>query len=116
MTTEDHTPGTTGAGRAGRSGDPLGMSEAEKRMAEWEARHDVAARGHVPAPDVLQHYLAHERAVHGQRPGGRAPSAGSTAGAAHGDDPERSPATPGADLPTGERPRGLLRRLFRRRG
>ena len=40
------------------------MSEAEKRMAEWEARHDVAARGHRPAPDVLQHYLAHERLVH----------------------------------------------------
>ncbi|RBY80808.1 hypothetical protein DQ240_21240 [Blastococcus sp. TF02A-26] len=37
------------------------MSTAEKIAAEWEARHDVAARGHRPDPLVVQHYLAHAR-------------------------------------------------------
>lgn len=46
-----------------RKGDVVSMSEAEKLAAEWEARHDVAARGRRSAPDVLQHYMAHERLV-----------------------------------------------------
>jgi hypothetical protein len=33
------------------------MSAAEKCMAEWEARHDVAARGHRGSPEALQHYF-----------------------------------------------------------
>jgi hypothetical protein len=41
--------------------DPLVMSPAEKIAAEWEARHDVAARGHHPSPDAVQHYLAEAR-------------------------------------------------------
>ncbi len=38
------------------------MSVAEKLMAEWEARHDVAARGRrVDPAAALQHYLSHSR-------------------------------------------------------
>ncbi len=114
MTTEDRTRGTSGAGRARPGGDPLQMSEAEKRMAEWEARHDVAARGHRAAPDVLQHYLAHERLVHERAAGERRTSAARTAGTA-GIDPGRAPA-PEETGPSAEKgPRGLLRRLFRHR-
>ena len=40
---------------------PVDMSPAEKLAAEWEARHDVLARGHRADPLVLQHYLAHAR-------------------------------------------------------
>jgi hypothetical protein len=41
--------------------DPLVMTPAEKAMAEWEARHDVAARGkRVTAGDVAL-YLAQSR-------------------------------------------------------
>ena len=46
------------------TGDPLQMTEAEKRAAEWEARHDVAARGHRPGAETVQHYVAHERMTH----------------------------------------------------
>ncbi|MCZ2839153.1 hypothetical protein [Modestobacter sp. VKM Ac-2985] len=41
--------------------DPLAMSPAEKVAAEWEARHDVAARGHRGTPGAVQHYLAESR-------------------------------------------------------
>jgi hypothetical protein len=54
--------------RARPTGDPLQMTEAEKRAAEWEARHDVAARGHRAGPETLQHYFAHERLVHSEPP------------------------------------------------
>jgi hypothetical protein len=38
------------------------MSPAEKLMCEWEARHDVAARGRrVDPAAALQHYLSHCR-------------------------------------------------------
>ena len=38
------------------------MSVAEKLMAEWEARHDVAARGRrIDPAAALQHYLSHNR-------------------------------------------------------
>lgn len=116
MTTEHRTTGTSGAGRAGGRGDPLRMSEAEKRMAEWEARHDVAARGRRPAPDVLQHYLAHERLVHERLAGERPPPAVRPARTAARSDVAAAPGTPGAALPAEERPHGLLRRLFRRGG
>lgn len=51
-----------------RPADPLQMTEAEKRIAEWEARHDVAARGRRAGPAPVQHYLAHERLVHAEQP------------------------------------------------
>jgi hypothetical protein len=44
------------------------MTEAEKRAAEWEARHDVAARGHRAGAETVQHYVAHERMTHPVRP------------------------------------------------
>jgi hypothetical protein len=79
------------------------MSEAEKRMAEWEARHDVAARGPPAAPDVLQHYFAHERLTHPEpRPAQASPPA-----------PDEPAAGSGREQAV-ERPRGWLRRLFRR--
>jgi hypothetical protein len=37
------------------------MSVAEKLACEWEARHDVAARGHIADVAALQHYLSHTR-------------------------------------------------------
>lgn len=38
------------------------MSLAEKLVAEWEARHDVAARGRrVDPAAALQHYLSHSK-------------------------------------------------------
>jgi hypothetical protein len=44
------------------------MSAAEKLMAEWEARHDVAARGRrVDPAAALQHYLSHSRCDEGRR-------------------------------------------------
>ena len=38
--------------------DPYVMSPGEQLMCEWEARHDVAARGSRALPGALQHYLA----------------------------------------------------------
>jgi hypothetical protein len=38
--------------------DPLGMTPGEKVMAEWEARHDVIARGGRAVPGAVQHYLS----------------------------------------------------------
>jgi hypothetical protein len=38
------------------------MSLAEKLAAEWEARHDVAARGRrIDPAAALQHYMSHSR-------------------------------------------------------
>ena len=49
----------------GESRRPAGvvtMSPAEKLACEWEARHDVAARGRrVDPAAALQHYLSHLR-------------------------------------------------------
>src|SRR3954447_8062847 len=44
-----------------RRPDPLTMTAAEKVMAEWEARHDVIARGSRATPGAIQHYLAESR-------------------------------------------------------
>lgn len=53
--------GSTGQG-------PTGFSESEKRAAEREARHDVAARGSAGDPAAVQHYLARRRAEEVRRP------------------------------------------------
>ena len=56
----------------GRGGQPAGhgdrpppaeLSEAEKIMAQWEARHDVAAAGRRPSAAGVAEYLAHSRYV-----------------------------------------------------
>jgi len=44
-----------------RRPDPLTMTAAEKVMAEWEARHDVIARGSRATPGAIQHYLSESR-------------------------------------------------------
>ena len=41
--------------------DPIQMSLAEKLACEWEARHDVAARGKIADVAPVQHYLTHSR-------------------------------------------------------
>ena len=41
--------------------DPLVMTPAEKAMAEWEARHDVAARGKRATAGDVALYLAQSR-------------------------------------------------------
>ena len=70
-------------GRPGdRHPDPLAMTPAEKLAAEWEARHDVAARGHVPDPAAVQHYLAESRTREAQRKAGT-PAAASVAADQH---------------------------------
>jgi hypothetical protein len=37
------------------------MTPAEKLICEWEARHDVAARGSRATPGAIQHYLSEAR-------------------------------------------------------
>ncbi|MQA34644.1 hypothetical protein [Modestobacter roseus] len=70
MTIADAPGPMEGRNRTRPAPDPLAMSPAEKLAAEWEARHDVAARGHRVPPDAVQHYLAqhrvaqHDRAQH----------------------------------------------------
>ncbi len=56
------TPGHQGSARRATSGDPEPnpFAEAEKLMAQWEARHDIAASGRRPGPGVSQ-YLSRER-------------------------------------------------------
>jgi hypothetical protein len=85
------------------AGDPLQMTEAEKRAAEREARHDVAARGRRPGAETVQHYVAHERLIHAATPH---PSDGHATPKA----PEQ-PVQP-APSPRQPRLRDLLRRLF----
>jgi hypothetical protein len=49
-----------------RPSDADSMSIAEKLAAEWEARHDVAARGRrIDPATALQHYLSHSRCAEG---------------------------------------------------
>lgn len=115
MSIGSESPEPTGSGSARTTGDPLQMTEAEKRAAEWEARHDVAARGRRPGAETVQHYVAHERLVHAAQP--------------HPSDvpatqprPSEVPAAPQAQqqpvqpTPPPRRPglRGLLKRLLRR--
>ena len=106
MSIENRSPDASESGPSRPGGDPLQMTEAEKRAAEWEARHDVAARGHRAGPDVLQHYFAHERLTHAAEPH---PT---------GTHPVSEPRQLVQPAPAAPKPRsrGLLRRLFRRRG
>lgn len=48
--------------------DPLQMSLAEKLACEWEARHDVAARGRITDVAPVQHYLTHARSEDNRHP------------------------------------------------
>jgi hypothetical protein len=48
--------------------DPLQMSVAEKLACEWEARHDVAARGRIADVAPVQHYLTHARCEDNRHP------------------------------------------------
>ena len=50
-------------GSPDRPVEPVPMSAAEKLACEWEARHDVAARGRQVDPAAaLQRYLSHVHA------------------------------------------------------
>ena len=40
---------------------PVEMTAEEKAICEWEARHDVAARGSHASPGSIQMYLAESR-------------------------------------------------------
>jgi hypothetical protein len=48
--------------------DPLQMTLAEKLACEWEARHDVAARGKIADMAPVQNYLTHARAEDHKHP------------------------------------------------
>ncbi|MEI4280869.1 hypothetical protein [Klenkia terrae] len=78
------TPQDAGTSRQRPRPDPLAMSPAEKVAAEWEARHDAAARGHSGSAGAVQHYLAESRAREAQR--------GGSGSAAHASTPPHSPA------------------------
>lgn len=72
-------------------GDPLQMSVAEKLACEWEARHDVAARGRILDPTPLQHYFTHARSADHLHP---SPPHHRHEGAAR--EPQHGPAVPPA--------------------
>ncbi|MCZ2815900.1 hypothetical protein [Modestobacter sp. VKM Ac-2984] len=55
--------------------DPLTMTPAEKVIAEWEARHDVAARGSRASFATVQHYLSETRSRERCEEAGRPPAA-----------------------------------------
>jgi hypothetical protein len=60
--TSSQTPDPTGGrARPHAKPDPLSMTAAEKAIAEWEARHDCAARGSRATPGAIQLYLAESR-------------------------------------------------------
>jgi hypothetical protein len=115
MSIGHESPEPTGSASARTTGDPLQMTEAEKRAAEWEARHDVAARGRRPGAETVQHYVAHERLVHAAQPHPSdvrpAQPHPSEVHAATGAQQQ-----PGQHTPPPRRPRlrGLLKRLVRR--
>ncbi len=68
------------------------MSADEKLIAEWEARHDVAARGHRPDPQAVQHYLSRAHAdAHGRPIRSRTDAAAGTEGPARSAAPEERP-------------------------
>ncbi|MGY1714881.1 hypothetical protein ACI78R_10510 [Geodermatophilus sp. SYSU D01106] len=91
--TRSSTPGS-GDGRRRE------MTAEEKLIAQWEAQHDVAARGHRCDPMGLQHQLSRERLADRVRPPRReAPPAGATASAATA--PAEPPPVPAA--PTARR-------------
>jgi hypothetical protein len=64
----------TAPGRGGESDrtrraeqEPISFSEAEKLMAEWEARHDVAAAGRRVSGLGVPQYLAYARCAEAQK-------------------------------------------------
>jgi hypothetical protein len=59
--TSSATPGPTGRPSRRPAPDPLVMTAEEKAMCEWEARHDVAARGSRATPGDIALYLAQSR-------------------------------------------------------
>ncbi|MDT0275436.1 hypothetical protein [Blastococcus goldschmidtiae] len=111
MDTDSGSARAAQPGRPRPTWDPLQMTAAEKCMAEWEARHDVAARGHRSGADALQHYLARSRVVEPARPHGTTPPARP---APEPPEPER-PAPPVQERPRA-RSRSPLARLLHRSG
>jgi hypothetical protein len=81
---QDQKPGT--------SERPTGwavMSASEKLMCEWEARHDVAARGRTLDPALsLSRYLTHTRADDNLRHRGRPARRSDQPSARHGRQPD----------------------------
>jgi hypothetical protein len=69
MTTDSGSTRSAPTEKTRRTSDPLEMTAAEKCMAEWEARHDVRARGHRGDPEAVQHYIAASRSRLPRRPG-----------------------------------------------
>lgn len=69
MSTDSSTTRPERSGKHRPASDPLQMTAAEKCMAEWEARHDVRARGHRGDPEAVQHYIAGSRLRVPRRPG-----------------------------------------------
>ncbi len=70
------------------------MSADEKLIAEWEARHDVAARGHRPDPQAVQHYLSRAHVDEHGRPTRPRPDATSAGTPASTPAPEERPRRP----------------------
>ena|SRR5690349_123763 len=81
------------------------MSPGEKVAAEWEARHDVSARGPHGNPAAIQEYLTHARSAQLRH-----------APPAHPADEPPPAEQPSPPTAAEARPRSWLRRLFRRRG
>lgn len=86
--------------------DPLDMTPGEKVAAEWEARHDVRARGSHGNPAAVQEYLRHARSEEHRQP------------AQHPHPAAQAPAPAPAPVPAAETtPKtSWLRRLFHPRG
>jgi|tagenome__1003787_1003787.scaffolds.fasta_scaffold20162532_2 hypothetical protein len=97
--------------------DPLVMTPGEKVAAEWEARHDVAARGRHGAPDTVQRYLASGRSAEPHDPTKNAPvraPRATAAGEPAEDAGNRLPPHPAA--PVNPQPRARWWRRLRRHG
>jgi hypothetical protein len=60
MTAPD-SRGPSGGGPAPGSPDPNPFAEAEKLMAQWEARHAIAAADRRVVGQAVPQYLSHER-------------------------------------------------------
>lgn len=69
MSTDSDTTRPARSEKPRGKSDPLQMTPAEKCMAEWEARHDVMARGRRGDPEAVQHYIAGSRLRVPRRPG-----------------------------------------------
>lgn len=101
----------TGSRPTPSNGDPVApgtdrpdMTPGEKVAAEWEARHDVRARGSHGNPAAVQEYLQHARSEEHRHP----------AEHPHPHPAEQAPAPPAAP---GEAPKtSWWRRLFGHRG